>query len=319
MKKILLLLTILFLPINVWAYSNFIIPGGNTLGIEVDTNGVMIIGFYKIDGRYNKGKNELKEGDYITHVNGEEVFSVEDMTKVIELAPDKRSVDITFTRKGETKSTILPLILSNGKYKTGLYVKGSIKGIGTLTYVDPNSQIYGALGHEIIESESNSIVEIKSGIIFENSITGIAKSKPGTPGSKLAKFNAENEYGKVFKNTRFGIFGRYEEDLTSDELLEVGTPKVGSAIIRTVIDEQKIEEFEIEITSVNETSMIKNISLRITDERLLDVSGGVVQGMSGSPIIQDGKIVGALTHVIIDNPVSGYGILITKMLEAGEK
>ncbi|MBE6156073.1 MAG: PDZ domain-containing protein [Firmicutes bacterium] len=149
MKRLLLLLTILFLPLNVWAYSDYIIPGGDTLGIEVDTDGVMIIGFYKIDGKYNRGKPALQGGDYILKVNGMLVNSTDELTEVIENAPDKRSIKITYRRNNAEKETTLPLVLSDGKYKTGLYVKSSIKGIGSLSYIDPETMIFGALGHEI--------------------------------------------------------------------------------------------------------------------------------------------------------------------------
>ncbi|MBE6147896.1 MAG: PDZ domain-containing protein [Firmicutes bacterium] len=320
MKKLILLLTILFLPLNADAYSEYVIPGGNTLGIEVETDGVMIIGFYKIDGKYNRGKPALQGGDYITKVNGNNINTVEEMTKAIENAEDKRSVEIVFRRGKDEKKTELSLVLSEGKYKTGLYVKSSIKGIGTLSYIDPKTMIFGALGHEINESETNSIVEIKSGIIFENTITGIQKSKPGVPGSKLASFNYANEYGKIYKNSKYGVFGKYEAELPNVQLLEVGDEvQIGPAYIKTVLDGQEILDYEIEITSINETSSTKNIVLKILDESLLEITGGVVQGMSGSPIIQNGRIIGVLTHVIVDNPITGYGLFITKMLEEGEK
>ena len=320
MKKILLLLTIFFLPFNVFAYSDYIIPGGNTLGVEIETDGIMVIGFYKINGKYNKGKPELKNGDYIIKINNIEVSSVDDMTSVIENADDKRSIEITFKRDGKEKKTKLSLILDNGRYKTGLYVKSQIKGIGTLTYIDPNSKIYGALGHEIIESESNSIVEIKSGFIFENNITGIEKSRPGVAGSKIASFNNEKRYGSILKNTKYGIFGIYEDNLPNTEMIKVSNDiKIGPAYIKTVLNNQVVEEFYIEITSINENSNTKNITFEILDDTLIEKTGGVVQGMSGSPIIQNNNIVGVITHVIVDNPITGYGLFITKMLEEGDK
>ena len=147
MKRMILLLTILFLPLNIYAYSDYIIPGGNTLGVEVETDGIMIIGFYKIDGKYNRGKPALQGGDYITKINGIEVSSVEDMTSIIENADDKRSIELNFRRGDIEKKTSLPLVLSDGKYKTGLYVKSEIMGIGTLSYIDPETKIFGALGH----------------------------------------------------------------------------------------------------------------------------------------------------------------------------
>ena len=320
MKKLLILLTIFFLPINALAYSSYIIPGGNTLGVEVETNGIMVIGFYKIDGKYNKGKPELKNGDYIIKINDMLVETVDDMTKTIENADDKRSVNITYRRDGKEMQTKLPLILSEGKYKTGLFVKSSIKGIGTLTYIDPGTKIFGALGHEITESESSSIVEIKEGIIFENMITGIEKSKPGTAGSKMAKFNYNLTYGDINKNTKYGIFGNYTYELPDIPPIKVSSDiKIGKAYIKTVLEGEDIQNYLIEITGINENSSTKNITFKIIDDSLLGKTGGVVQGMSGSPIMQNDAIVGVLTHVVVENPITGYGLLITKMLEEGER
>lgn len=322
-KKLkILLISFILLPLNVLAYSNYIIPGGETLGIEINSNGIMVIGFYQINGKFNKGNPVIKSGDYITKVNGTEVTTVNELTAVIEDNVDDGFVEVTYNRNGKEKTSKLELIKDDDVYKTGLYVKDSITGIGTLSYIDPETKIFGALGHEIVESNTNTVVEIKSGIIFRNYITGIDKSSNGIPGSKNAKFYYDTTYGKILKNTNVGIYGIYENDLPNKELYEVATPdeiKIGKATIYTVLEGEKIKDYSIEITAINETSDIKNISFVIDDEELLDKTGGVVQGMSGSPIIQNDKIIGAVTHVVIDNPTTGYGIFITTMLEEGEK
>lgn len=320
MKKVLMLLTILLWPLNILAYSDYVISGGETIGINVSTNGIMIVGFYKIDGKYNRGKPELTNNDYIIKINNQDVSSVDDMTKVIENANDKRSINITFKRGQKILNTKLPLVLSEGKYKTGLFVKSSIKGIGTLTYIDPQTHIFGALGHEIAESETNSMVEIKSGTIFESYIANIEKSYPGVAGSKVASFNEQNVYGSITKNTRYGIFGLYENDLADYVPIKVSNNvKIGKAYIKTVLENDEVKNYLIDIININEKGKTKNITLKIIDDELLAKTGGVIQGMSGSPIIQNDSIVGVLTHVIVDNPVTGYGLLITKMLEEGER
>jgi len=322
MKKKLIILALLLFPINTLAYSNYIIPGGETLGIEVNSSGVMVIGFYQIKGRYNKGTPVIKSGDYITKINDKEISNIKELTTMIEKSVQEEKVEITFTRNGEEKKSTLELIKEDGVYKTGLYVKDSITGIGTLSYIDPETRIYGALGHEITESNTNSIVEIKDGTIFRNYITGIDKSSNGIPGSKNAKFYYNTQYGTILKNTPVGIYGKYEENLPDKEALEVATKdevKIGDAEIYTVLEGEKVEKYSINIKSINETSKVKNISFEITDENLITKTGGIVQGMSGSPIIQNGKIIGTVTHVIIDNPLTGYGIFITTMLEEGEK
>lgn len=319
MKKVLLILSLLFLPLKIYAYSDYVVLGGKTLGIKVDTKGVMVIGFYKVNGKYNKGNPALANGDYITKINDIEVSDVNSLSNAIEKFIGDENVDVTFIRKGIEKKTKLDLISVDGVIKTGLFVKSSIMGIGTLSYIDPNTLIYGALGHEIVESNTNERVEIKDGTIFNSFVTGIEKSVIGTPGSKIAKFNYNYEFGNVVKNTRYGIFGIYNDKIDQNNLIKIGNAKIGSAKIKTVLNGEKEEEFNIEITKINDTSDIKNITFKIDDDRLLSLTGGVIQGMSGSPIIQNDEVVGALTHVIVDNPYSGYGIFIQKMLEEGER
>lgn len=307
------------MPLQVFAYSNKIIPGGETIGIEVNSDGVMIIGFYEINNKFNKGNPSLRAGDYILKINDNPVNNIDELTKEIEIAASNGYVNVTYRRNNNIKTSKLELVKEKGIYKTGLYVKDNIMGIGTLSYIDPETKIFGALGHEIIESNTNSIVEIKKGNIFKNYITGIDKSISGSAGSKNAKFYYDKKYGRINKNTKVGIYGIYDSILPNKDLLEVGDVKLGKATISTVIEKENVEDFEIEITKVDDSASIKNISFIIKDEKLLDKTGGVVQGMSGSPIIQNGKIVGAVTHVIVDNPITGYGILITTMLEEGEK
>lgn len=319
MKKLLVLFYLLIMPTYIFAYSDYVIPGGKTLGIKVDIKGVMVIGFYKVNGKYNKGIPTLANGDYIIKVNDENVSNVDELSSGIEKYIDEDYVEITFIRKGIEKKTKLDLISVDGIIKTGLFVKSSIMGIGTLSYIDPHSLIYGALGHEIVESNTNEKVEIKQGTIFNSYITGIEKSSIGIPGSKVAKFNYNYEFGNIVKNTKYGIFGIYNDKISNNNLMKVGNAKIGNATIRTVIDGEKEEEFDIEITKINENSDIKNITFKINDDRLISLTGGVIQGMSGSPILQDNEVVGALTHVIVDNPYSGYGIFIQKMLQEGEK
>lgn len=305
-------------PFEVLAYSKYIIPGGNTLGIEINSDGIMVIGFYEINGKLNK--SNLKVGDYIKKVNDKDVSSILELTNEIE-NNDKDSITITYKRDDKLLTTKLNLIYENNIYKTGLYVKDKITGIGTLSYIDPETHIYGALGHEIVESSHNKIVEIKTGNIFKNTITSITKSISGHPGSKNAKFYKNMTYGTITKNTNKGIYGIYNDPLPSTKALPVASKDeivVGKASILTVLENEEIKSYDIEITSINETSKTKNISFIITDNELLKKTGGVVQGMSGSPIIQNDKIIGAVTHVVVDEPKSGYGIFITSMLKEGE-
>ena len=319
-KKLLVILISLLFPLNVLAYSNYVIPGGNNIGIEVYNEGIIVIGFYKINNRYNT--SELKIGDVITKINDIKVYTVDEMVNAIEKNVKDNKVSITVLRNKKEKIIEFNLINQEGVYKTGLYVKDSISGIGTLTYIDPETKIYGALGHEIIEGNSMTSVEIKSGTIFESLVTSIDRSSVGSAGTKNAKFYSNNIYGNILKNSISGIYGTYTDELPNKETLEVGKPddlKEGEAVIYTVLKGEKVEQFTINITNINKSGKIKNITFEITDKRLIEKTGGVVQGMSGSPIIQNNKIFGAVTHVIVNNPTTGYGIFITTMLEEGEK
>lgn len=316
MKKLkILFMTLLFLfPIPAFAYD--VILGGETIGIDIKSNGILIIGFYKVDGKYPT--SDLKEGDVIIKVGKDHVYTINELTSSIEKNLRDGKVNITYLRDNKEKTATLDLIKQNGVYKTGLYVKDSITGIGTITFIDPNTNKYGALGHEIVETSTSNMVEVKEGMIFKNSITSIEPSTNGNPGSKNAKFYYGTTYGDIIKNTKYGIYGNYNAEYDKDKLIEVGDKddvKIGPAKIYTVLNKEIVEEFDINITKINENSKIKNISFEIIDENLLKKTGGVVQGMSGSPIVQNDKIIGAVTHVITDNVTTGYGIFITTMLE----
>lgn len=319
--SICLITLLLIIPINVLAYSNKIVLGGQNTGINIQNNGVIVIGFYKVNGQYNKGSNEIKLGDIITKINDQKISSISELTESINGNIKNNKIELTLLRNNKEIKSILNLYYDESVYKTGLYVKDSIRGIGTITYIDPETMIYGSLGHEIIDSSSKIPIDIKDGYIFESSVTSISKSTDGNPGEKNAKMNQKNVLGTINKNTIYGIFGKYEKDINTENLIDVATKsevKIGPAYIYTVINEKDIEKFEINITKISESSKIKNITFEITDDKLLNRAGGIVQGMSGSPIVQNDKIIGAVTHVIVDNVKTGYGLFITTMLEEGE-
>ncbi|MBO4601364.1 MAG: SpoIVB peptidase [Bacilli bacterium] len=321
-RKIILFISLLFIPFNIKAYSDKIIPGGNTIGIEVSSDGVMVVGFYKVDGKCNKTNPEIKIGDYIIKINNENVETVDDLINLVEKYENDKKVNITFRRGKKEYNTFLELIEIDNSYKTGLYVKDKITGIGTLSYIDPETNLYGALGHEIIESSSKNMIDIDDGSIFKNVVTSIDRSVNGSPGSKNAKFYSSNIYGNILKNTKYGIYGNLNKDISSGDAIEIkklSDINLGKAYIRTVVNGEEIKEYEIEITDINKNSKLKSITFKITDEELLKQTGGIVQGMSGSPIIQDGYLIGAVTHVIVDDVTKGYGVSIITMLDEGDK
>ncbi len=319
----LLLLLNLLLPYQVFAYSDYILAGGQNIGIELNCNGILIVGTYLIDGIDNAKKANLQPGDKIIAINGEKINSIEEMLTTINKQKNISTIEITYQRGSNILTTNLELIMDEEQiYKTGLYVKDSINGVGTLTFIDPNTKIYGALGHEIIEKTTGQKLEIKSGKIYSSIVTGITPSNEGSPGEKNARYDVNDIYGNITKNTNAGIFGNYTEPIPEGKLYKVASKeeiKLGNASILTVVDGKLVEEFKINIlklsTNAKET---KNILFEVTDEKLLAQSGGIVQGMSGSPIIQNDKIIGAVTHVVVDDCTKGYGILITNMLEEAE-
>lgn len=323
MKKIMIsLLLAIIMPLELLAYSEYIIPGGENIGITINSKGLTVVGFYKVDDKYI-GKETLKVGDIITKIEGSEVTSIDEMTKTISSNIKDEKINITIERNGKTIETYLNIIKEGSVFKTGLYIKEKINGVGTLTYIDPVTKIYGALGHEITMNETNNIVEVRSGNIYESYVNSIDRSANGTVGSKNATINFKSTLGTIVENTKKGIFGNYKVNMPNTEPLKVADfdeIEIGTAYIYTTIDEENKEKYEIEITKKEERSIdtSKAISFKITDKKLLEETGGVVQGMSGSPIIQNNKIIGAVTHVVVDDVTKGYAIFIRTMLEEGE-
>ena len=316
-----LMFTLLIIPTYTLAYSDYILAGGENIGIELNSKGVIIVGTYEVNGKNPAKEAGIHAGDKITKINNKEVSSIEEMLNIVEKTTNKENIDITYLRAGKENKTTLRLTKTNDNiYKTGLYVKDTISGVGTLTYIDPNTKLFGALGHEIIEKNTGQKLEIKDGKIYSSTVTGITRSDIGKPGEKNARYDSSNIFGKVKENTTNGIFGNYTSTLPDKKLYKVAKDnevKMGDATILTVIDGNIVESFGINILKVS-TNEVKNILFEITDSRLLKKTGGIVQGMSGSPIIQDDYIIGAVTHVVVDDPSKGYGIFITKMLEEAE-
>lgn len=321
MKKTFLSILLFFFlaPIYINAYSDYIIASGENIGIELKSKGVIVVGFYKVNDSYIASEAGLKIGDKIVSINDITVSSSSDITNV--LKNSNGNIKIDYIRNDKKYSTFLNLP-KESEYKTGIYIKDTISGIGTLTYIDPNTKLFGALGHEIIESTTREIFDIKDGKIFESKVTSIEPSTDGSPGEKNALVNHDKVVGDIFVNTIEGIFGNYNSKLNDEKLYKVAKPdeiKKGEAKILTVLNGNEVKEYNINITKINKNGKTKNLLFEITDEELLSKTNGIVQGMSGSPIIQGEYIIGAVTHVVVNDPHKGYGIFITTMLEEAEK
>ena len=318
MKKLLLIISMLLLPLQIYAYSNEIFIGGETIGIEVNSNGVYVVGYYNINNKNIGETNGFKIGDIIKEVNNKKIDSIESLNNLIK----KDGIIPCKVKRNDIELDLnLEVIEDNDILKTGLFVKDKISGIGTLSYIDPNTKVFGSLGHEILESTSFQKFEIKDGQIYTGEVSSIRKSNNKETGSKDATFDKNKVLGDIKVNETTGIYGIYKDIINNKELYEIGTKeeiKKGKAIIRTVINNNQIEDFDINILSLNEDTT-KNIYFEVIDNKLLEKTGGIIQGMSGSPIIQNNKIIGVVNYVIVEEANKGYGIFITTMLEEGDK
>ena len=277
-----ILLALYIMPSYAFAYSDYIVAGGKNIGMELNAEGIIIVGLYKVDNSYPAGDAGLKIGDIITSINEKPVSSINEMVDQIDKSSNKNDIKIEYLRNNVKNVTSLKLSMdNNGVFKTGLYVKDSVSGVGTLSFIDPKTKIFGALGHEILEKATGKILEIKDG----------------------------------------KIFGIYNDDISNEKLYKVASIdeiKVGPAEILTVLENKTISTYDINIIKLNKKQDTKGILFEVTDKELLEKTGGIIQGMSGSPIIQGDLIIGAVTHVVVDNPTKGYGIFITNMLEEAE-
>ena len=309
------LLLLFCLPIGVLAES-YLVPGGQLLGITVEDGRFVVAGF---DERYGKAAKEsgLQIGDELLKINSQKITSLADLTKALNQADGK--ITLTICRDGKEKAiSFLPQITPDGP-RLGIYLKEGISGVGTLTYYDPEKSSFGALGHGV-SNPSGGLAQISGGQVYDGCVLSVRKGKTGDPGQLMGCVTAPTAKGSIAKNTPYGIFGTlkgFEKGLA----LEVGSykdVKPGKATIRCTVTGCQVAEYELQILKVygNKDSSGRNMLLKITDQALLNATGGIVQGMSGSPIIQDGKLIGAVTHVLVNDPTQGYGIFIENMLDA---
>ena len=307
-------------------------PGGQLVGVKLETEGVVIVGLQELEGAdggmYNPGDEAgLMLGDILYKVNNKNVNTAEEVIQQINNL-DKETVKVEILRNKEKKSLEISPVKckSDDQYRLGLWVRDNTAGIGTMTFFEGVTNKFGALGHPITDITTNITIPVKDGSIVSSKVLSILPGKSGTPGEIRGIFyNEDKTLGHLSKNTENGIFGKLTENLKNEQYskpLEIALQnevKVGPAKILTTL-EDKVESFDVYIEEVNKQTQKdgKGMVVRVTDERLLKETGGIIQGMSGSPIIQDEKIVGAITHVFVNDPTKGYGIFIEWMLdEAG--
>lgn len=304
-----------------------VIPGGMPVGIYVRTKGLLVLGTGRITGtdglNYEPALNIVKTGDYIETFNKLPVENTRDFQKQIENSEGKEIL-LGIRRNGEkTEVRLAPVKGNTGEYKLGIWVRQDTQGIGTLTYYTEEGE-FGALGHGITDSDTGELIEIDKGGIYQASIVNIVKGKQGQPGELVGYINRSTSaaLGELEKNTACGIFGtklKLEDKTEYNEPMEIALKqevRPGKASILCQLEDE-IAEYEIEIKKLryNLENANKGMVIEITDPELLKKTNGIIQGMSGSPIFQNGRIVGAVTHVLINDPTRGYGIFIENMLE----
>lgn len=309
-----------------------VIPGGQTIGVKVKSDGILVVGHHLVatadKAKISPGEvSGIQAGDLITHLNGSRLKDVHDVASLVEQAGKKNEpLKVTYKRNGREYTTLLTPVMDkqDKAWRLGLYIRDSAAGVGTLTFYAPKEGVYGALGHVITDMNTQTPIVVGSGQILQSSVTSISKSESGEPGEKRAHFVKEGKIlGTIERNTHFGIFGKMSEN-PDHSVYKTPIPvafseevKEGPAEILTVVEGQQVDRFKVEIAHVSKQSapQTKGLVIRITDPRLVEKTGGIVQGMSGSPIIQNGKLIGAVTHVFVNDPRSGYGCFIEWMLQ----
>ena len=305
-----------------------LIPGGNVIGVKFYIEGVHVLNSDSVEtesGKKNPAKDAgIKSGDYIVAVNSVPVYTNEDLSKSIQFSEKS---ELTVIRNGyKFKTKITPAISAeDGNKKIGIWVRDSTAGIGTVTFYNPENNTFGALGHGISDQDTQKILLMRSASAYNASVTTIRKGKPGDPGELGGVFLSDDRYlGELYDNSPVGIFGRYNTCKVNHSPIPVASHNEvteGDATIYCSVSGEEIKEYKIEISKIIKSSLYtsKGMIIKITDPRLLEKTDGIVQGMSGSPIIQNGKLVGAVTHVFVNDPTRGYGIFIENMLAEAEK
>ena len=308
-----------------------VIPLGRAVGIKLFSDGVVVVGLSEIStqqGAQTPAKDcGLQEGDIITHINSEEVDTIEEVREILQEVGDRQMSIRCLRGEKELQMTVQAVQCStDGAYKLGAWIRDSMAGIGTMTFYDPSTGLFGALGHGINDVDTSLLMPLESGSIMYAEVSDVRKGQAGEPGELHGAFQVERDLGSLFANTVGGVFGTLTDTGLADGLDPVPVAarsevKVGPATILSNIAGDDVEEYTVEIIRVFPAGShdTRELMVKVTDQRLLDATGGIVQGMSGSPILQNGKLVGSVTHVLINDPTQGYGILAETMLDTAQE
>ena len=310
-----------------------VIPVGNIAGVKLYTNGVLVVGMSEIEGEDSKTykpyeNTGIEEGDTIVKINDNLVNSTDDLIEKVNMSNGEK-VEIEYIHDEETKEcSITPIKTSKEEYKLGLWVRDSAAGVGTVTFYEPSTQSFGALGHGITDIDTGDLLNIASGEFVTAKVLNIKKGEDGNPGKIQGTVEEQETIGEITKNTEFGIYGKIQDvsslNIDMSKEMEVAMReeiKTGKATILCSLDNQTVKEYEIEITKIYRDNNYNNKSMeiKVTDDELIEKTGGIIQGMSGSPIIQNGKFVGAVTHVLVNSSTEGYAIFGDLMLKQSKE
>ena len=321
-----LLLTLAMLVSAQAAEISSLIPIGHTVGIKMSAEGVLVVQLSDVqtgDGAVCPARDAgIAEGDMIVSVNGASISSNDDLQKQIALSGGQ-PVELEVVRDGASQTiTATPCADEDGVYRIGVLARDSMAGIGTLTYVDPETGAYGSLGHGICDSETGVLMPLKEGSLIYSIVGSVQRGEVGEPGALQGEFTTDGTLGTVEENTESGIFGTMTDSslyasLESVPVASEDETQVGDAEILTNVEGDVVEKYSVQVIKVYpaDDKYGRGMMLRVTDPELLEKTGGIVQGMSGSPVLQNGKIIGAVTHVLVNDPTCGYAINIERMLE----
>lgn len=311
--------------VNVLSKNNVMLLG-NPFGIKIYTDGVMVVGIDSVTTSRKKvspaGDAGLKKGDLIISINNQKVYSNEDVAKIIEESNgEELTLKIISDQKEKTINITPALCYQSGKYKTGIWVRDSSAGIGTLTFYSPALKSICGLGHGICDADTGKLLTLNSGELVKAEILDVNKGSAGNPGELIGRFKEENLCALNINNDT-GVYGKCDINAPRNSLTEIALKqeiRVGEAEILTTVDGETPKYYKCKIEKIaHNNSITKNMIVKITDDELIDKTGGIVQGMSGSPILQNGKLIGAVTHVLVDDPTKGYAIFAENMLETAQ-
>lgn len=311
------------IDVNVIAKTT-VVPMGNAIGMKLYTAGVLVVGMSEIEGKKPYENSGIKEGDRIIQINQNQIDNTDDLMKAVNRS-DGNNISIKYVRDEKTITTsIKPVKNSSNEYKIGLWVRDAAAGVGTLTFYEPSSGMFAALGHGIMDIDTAELIKIANGELVTTNILSITKGTKGNPGEIRGTIEAGHTIGNISKNTKFGVFGTINKTpfLNTSNINEMQVAlreeiKIGKAQIICELENGKKEYYDIEIQRIfiNNNKDNKSMLIKVTDKKLLEKTGGIIQGMSGAPIIQNGKFVGAITHVLVNDPSIGYGVFADIMLK----